>query len=76
MLNVTLNAPEELIAVARERAKREGTTLNEQFRKWLTTYARPEFNEVEFNIAMDAVRAELTGKLNRKFTRDEMNERR
>ena len=35
MKNITLSADEGLIEAARERARTEHTTLNEQFRLWL-----------------------------------------
>jgi hypothetical protein len=74
MKNITLSADEGLIEAARERARAEHTTLNEQFRLWLKDYARREQQAEE---AMAVVR-ELRGKVRtggRKFTRDEMNER-
>ena len=74
MKNITLSAEEGLIEDARERARAEHTTLNEQFRRWLEDYARREQQAEE---AMAMVR-ELRGKVRtggRKFTRDEMNER-
>jgi hypothetical protein len=74
MKNITLSADESLIEAARERARAEHTTLNEQFRHWLKGYARRERQAEQ---AMTVVR-ELRGKVRtggRKFTRDEMNER-
>ncbi len=74
MKNITLSADESLIEAARERARAEHTTLNEQFRLWLANYARREQQAEE---AMAVVR-ELRGKVRtsgRTFTRDEMNER-
>ncbi len=73
MKNITLSADEKLIEAARERARAEHTTLNEQFRLWLEDYAR---REQQAERAMEVVR-ELRGKLRvgRKLTRDEMNER-
>jgi len=74
MKNITLSADEGLIEAARERARDEHTTLNEQFRRWLKDYARREQQADE---AMAVIR-ELRGKVRtggRKFTRDEMNER-
>jgi hypothetical protein len=64
MKNITLSADEKLIEAARERARTEHTTLNEQFRRWLAEEAM-------------ALIQELRGKLRvgRKLTRDEMNER-
>ena len=74
MKNITLSADESLIEAARERARAEHTTLNEQFRRWLKDYAR---REQQAEQAMAVVR-ELRGKVRtggHKFTRDEMNER-
>ena len=72
MKNITLTADDELIAAARERARSENTTLNEQFRLWLAGYARKQRMQ-----EYEAVMAGLRGKLvvGRKLSRDEMNER-
>jgi hypothetical protein len=74
MKNVTLSADERLIEAARERARREQTTLNEQFRRWLEAYVgRAERAEAAMNV-VDELRSKLrTG--GRRFTRDEMHER-
>ena len=74
MENITLGADEGLIEAARERARAEHTTLNEQFRLWLVGYAR---REQQAERAMETIR-ELGGKVRtggRRFTRDEMSER-
>ncbi len=74
MKNITLSADEKLIEDARERARAEHTTLNEQFRRWLADYTR---GEQQAERAMEVVR-ELQGQVRtggRKFTREEMNER-
>jgi len=39
MKPITLSADEQLIEAARERARREHTTLNAAFRGWLSEYA-------------------------------------
>ena len=39
MKNVTFSADERLIDLARQRARRERSTLNEEFRRWLAAYA-------------------------------------
>jgi hypothetical protein len=39
MRNITFSADERLIEAARERARGGGTTLNEEFRRWLAAYA-------------------------------------
>ena len=72
MKNITLSAEEELIEAARERARAENTTLNEEFRRWLTGYAHQQRIR-----RYEETMAGLRGKLSvaRKLTRDEMNER-
>lgn len=75
MKNVTLSADERLIEAAREKARSEHSTLNEQFRVWLEQYAG---RKQKADAAMATIR-ELQGKYStggQKFTRDEMNERR
>lgn len=72
--NITFSADENLIDEAREAARAEGTTLNEQFRIWLEAYARKR----RADRAMETLKR-LQGKYSsdgRKFTREEMNERR
>ena len=73
MKNITLSADEDLIEAARRRAASECTTLNAQFRLWLTDYVG---REREAAIAAE-VMGELQGKLRvgRKLMREEMNER-
>ncbi|MGH8552278.1 MAG: hypothetical protein ACRERS_03205 [Methylococcales bacterium] len=69
-----MSADENLIEAARERARAENTTLDEQFQRWLKEYVTREKQAEE---AM-AVIQELRGKLRtggRKFSRDELNER-
>jgi hypothetical protein len=74
MKNITLSADDKLIEAARERARTEHTTLNEQFRRWLADYVR---QEQKADAAM-ALIEELRGRVRtggRIFSRDEMNER-
>ena len=74
MRNVTFSADERLIEAARNRARRERTTLNEEFRRWLEAYA---LRENLAHTAMETI-ADLQTSLRtggRRFTRDEMNER-
>lgn len=40
MKNVTFSAEDDLIAQARELAQARGTTLNEEFRGWLSRYVK------------------------------------
>ena len=72
--NITFTADEALIEEARAAARAENTTLNKQFRLWLEQYARKR----RAAKAMQTI-AELQKKYSsggRKFTREEMNERR
>lgn len=74
MKNVTLSAEEHLIEAARARARDEHTTLNAQFRLWLSDYVQ-RGRKAE---AVLALIGELRGRLHtggRRYTRDEMNER-
>lgn len=74
MRNVTFSADERLIAAARNRARRERTTLNEEFRRWLESYA---LRENQSRTARETI-ADLQASLRtggRRFTRDELNER-
>ena len=73
MKNITLSADSALIEAARQRAASERTTLNEQFRRWLTAYVGREQQAAE---AVHVMR-ELQGRLRvgRRLTREEVNER-
>lgn len=75
MKNITLSADANAIETARRKARDHNTTLNEEFRKWLAEYAR---DEEDYRTRALAVIDELGKKhsLPRKFTRDEMNDRR
>ena len=74
MKNITLSADDKLIEAARERARAEQTTLNEQFRRWLADYVRQEHQTESAMALIEVLRGQVrTG--GRKFTRDEMNER-
>ncbi len=74
MKNITLSSEENLIEAARQRATTEHTTLNEQFRIWLESYAR---HQQQVEEAISTIK-DLQGKYStggRKFTREEMNQR-
>lgn len=73
MKNITLSADEHLIEAARERARSEHSTLNEQFRRWLAKYARKQEQLRLYDETIEELRGKL--KVGRKLTRDEMNER-
>lgn len=72
--NITFTADESLLAEAREVAREENTTLNEQFRLWLEAYTRKRRAE-RARVAMERI-GKYASSGGRKFTRDEMNERR
>jgi hypothetical protein len=74
MRNVTLSADERLIETARAKARRNSTTLNEEFRTWLRRYVGPdrEARAQEYRHLMSSLSHVSAG---RRFTRDEMNER-
>lgn len=74
MKNITLSAEAALIDAARSQARIEQTTLNEQFRIWLASYASRQHNADGAMALLDSLRQYArTG--GRKFRRDEMNER-
>ena len=72
--NITFSADEALIDEARAVAQADNTTLNEQFRLWLEQYARRRRVQ-KFGELMERVRGKASSG-GRKFTRDELNERR
>jgi len=74
MKNITLSADERLIEEARERARQEHTTLNEQFRRWLEEYVGREKRAEQTMRMIDQLQSRIRSG-GRKFTRDEMNER-
>jgi hypothetical protein len=73
MKNITLSADESLIEAARARARAEATTLNEQFRRWLASYAHTRERLERYDAAMSSLRGQL--KVGRKLNREAMNER-
>ena len=73
MKNITLSAEENLIERARRTAQAENKTLNAAFREWLEDYAARSGNVLEFDEVMHTLRHVRAG---RKFSREEMNERR
>ena len=73
MKNITLSADDRLIAAARERARAEKTTLNEQFRRWLASYADAAGRLQRYDELMPTLRDSV--KVGRKLSREEMNER-
>ena len=75
MKNITLSADEGLIEEARRIAATKSTTLNAEFRQWLADYVGRKRKGERAIAALNAV-AEVIDTGGRKFTRDEMNERR
>jgi len=75
MKRITFRADAEVLEAARERAKTEGTTLNELARHWLADYARPTPSAQQIHATFEKFRG-LVDTSGQKFTRDEMNERR
>ena len=69
---VTLSADAELIRKARQRAQREHTSLNEEFRKWLQRYIGYHGKIVDYAALMQQLAYAQPGK---SFTRDKTNER-
>jgi hypothetical protein len=70
--NITLSAEERLIQAARSRAQQEKTTLNDIFRKWLERYAGLGPDAAGYTETMKRLQHVAS---NRRYTRDEMNER-
>jgi hypothetical protein len=71
--NITFSADKPDIERAREVARSQNTTLNELFRDWLRGVARREVQAERYRALMARLRHVNSG---RKFTREEMNERR
>ena len=74
MRNVTFSADEHLIEAARERARRERTTLNEAFRRWLDAYVGRGDRADEAMRVVEELRGTVATR-GRRFTRDELHER-
>src|SRR5437867_4257491 len=72
MKNITLSADEDLIEQARLVARSQRKTLNAAFREWLLQFTGKAGSRQEFDSLMRRLRRETSG---RRFTRDEMNER-
>jgi hypothetical protein len=71
--NITFSAEQTDIELARDEARSQNTTLNDLFRDWLKGIVGRRIRAQEFRALMDQLRYVDAG---RKFTRDEMNERR
>jgi len=73
MKNITLSADENVIRVARERARSEHTTLNEQFRRWLKQYAQRRDRAEDISEIIRELQESIH--LHGPYDRDSMNER-
>ncbi|MBI2425052.1 MAG: hypothetical protein HYV27_19660 [Candidatus Hydrogenedentes bacterium] len=56
MQRITLKVDEKVLEAARERACAENTTLNEQFRRWLTEYVDEYERLKSYEKFMDVLR--------------------
>jgi len=70
--NITLSADENLIEQARKAAADQNTTLNEAFREWLEQYSGRARWLLEYDAMMEGLK-HIKG--DRKYMRDELNER-
>ena len=70
--NITLSADAELILKARKKAQKENTTVNEQFRIWLTRFISVDNRVADYDALMEKLSYAAPGKI---FLRDELNER-
>jgi len=70
--NITLSADENLIEQARKAAADQHTTLNAAFREWLEQFAGREARARRFDEAMERTKYL---RADRKYTREELNER-
>ncbi len=74
MRNITFSADEGVIEAAREVARERRTTLNEEFRRWLTEYSGKERGASQALALIREMQSYVrTG--GRHFTREELNER-
>jgi hypothetical protein len=70
--NITLSAEENIIKKARQRARKQKTTLNAEFRKWLEKYSNDDSLAVNYTLIMKRLEYVKAGQ---NFTREELNER-
>jgi hypothetical protein len=70
--NITFSADEALIREARRQAALQNTTLNELFRQWLERYVTRQDAVQQYQQLVER----LGPRFVRKYTREEMNERR
>ena len=75
MRNITLSAAEQLIDQARDKARAQGMTLNEEFRKWLAIYVQADTGQSAVDRFRNVMQALPPTDAGRRFSREEMNER-
>ena len=75
MRNITLSAADQLIDQARDKARAQGVTLNDEFRKWLASYVQAADGQSAVNRFRSVMQAMPDANAGRTFSRDEMNER-
>ena len=74
MKNITLSVDEHLLKAAHKYAASENTTLNAKFRQWLEDYIERQERADRAVACIEELRCKYPPR-DRKFTRDEMNER-
>ena len=70
--NITLSADDELIRRARDKAEGQGSTLNNEFRRWLAMFAEQEERARDYHDIMQKLAYARPGG---RFSRDELNAR-
>lgn len=70
--NITFSADEALIREARRQAALQNTTLNQLFREWLERYVLQQEAVTQYQELVERIGL----RFDRKFTREELNERR
>ena len=75
MRNITLSATDQLIDQARDKARAQGVTLNDEFRKWLASYVQVGDGQSAVDRFRSVMQAMPHAEAGRTFTREEMNER-
>ena len=75
MRNITLSAADQLIDQARDKARAQGVTLNDEFRKWLASYVEASDGQSAVSRFRSVMQSLPNADSGRAFTRDEMNDR-
>ena len=77
MKNITLSAKDDVIDELRRISKQQNMTVNDLFRQWSEEYIMQTRKQTGAMLAQafDESRKRLEFRGDRKFTRDEMNER-